>query len=356
MKRRDFLRSSAALLVTASAVRSDGMPALWQKLPRWRGFNLLEQFNGTSKPFVESDLQFMHDHGFDFARIPADYRNWTPGSKTPGGDPYKLDEKTLGYFDQLLTWAEKYGIHINLNLHRAPGFTVAEPPEKLSLWTDAEAQKQFAFQWRTFAQRYRAIPSTRLSFNLVNEPPAKLDPLVYRNAMAIGCRAIREVTPDRLIICDGLGWARKPVPELRDLQVAQAGHGYEPFRLTHYEASWVHSKGWPKPQWPLPMDKGKLYDKAELSRDMVEPWRNLATSGVGAHFSEFGSHNHTPHDVVIRWMTDLLDLLKTADIGWALWNLRGSFGVMDSGRGDVAYEDFKGHKLDRNMLEVLKRF
>jgi endoglucanase len=37
-----------------------------------------------------------------------------------------------------------------------------------------------------------------------------------------------------------------------------------------------------------------------------------------------------------------------------LWNLRGSFGVLDSQREDVAYEDFRGRKLDRAMLELLR--
>jgi len=36
--------------------------------------------------------------------------------------------------------------------------------------------------------------------------------------------------------------------------------------------------------------------------------------------------------------------------------LRGQFGVLDSGREDVTYEDFKGHKLDRRMPELLKRY
>ena len=30
------------------------------------------------------------------------------------------------------------------------------------------------------------------------------------------------------------------------------------------------------------------------------------------------------------------------------------FGILDSGRTDVAYEDFRGHKLDRKMLDVLR--
>ena len=32
----------------------------------------------------------------------------------------------------------------------------------------------------------------------------------------------------------------------------------------------------------------------------------------------------------------------------------GSFGVLDSDREDVAYEDWRGHKLDRAMLDLLQ--
>ncbi len=35
-------------------------------------------------------------------------------------------------------------------------------------------------------------------------------------------------------------------------------------------------------------------------------------------------------------------------------NLRGDFGVLDSNRADVPYEEHKGHKLDRRMLELLR--
>jgi endoglucanase len=55
-------------------------------------------------------------------------------------------------------------------------------------------------------------------------------------------------------------------------------------------------------------------------------------------------------------MEDCLSLWKEAGWGNALWNLRGSFGVMDSERPDVQYEDFKGHKLDRKMLELLRKY
>jgi endoglucanase len=53
-------------------------------------------------------------------------------------------------------------------------------------------------------------------------------------------------------------------------------------------------------------------------------------------------------------MSDCLAVWHEAGWGNALWNLRGSFGILDSERKDVAYEDFGGHKLDRKMLELLR--
>ena len=44
-----------------------------------------------------------------------------------------------------------------------------------------------------------------------------------------------------------------------------------------------------------------------------------------------------------------------ANWGWALWNFRGSFGILDSGREDIRYEDWHGHKLDRQLLELLRK-
>jgi endoglucanase len=53
-------------------------------------------------------------------------------------------------------------------------------------------------------------------------------------------------------------------------------------------------------------------------------------------------------------MKDMLSLWKEVGWGYAMWNLKGSIGVLDSGRTDVQYENYKGHKLDRKMLELIK--
>jgi endoglucanase len=366
MQRRDFFRklfgSAAALALARRGNLWAGEPAmnpplppiakpgpraarLAAKLPRWRGFNLLEKFMAhNNRPFVERDFQWIRQWGFDFARLPMSYQCWTDPAR-----PYDYEAKTLKQIDQAVEWGEKYGLHVSLNLHRAPGYTVARPPEKLDLWTSPQAQKQFNAQWTMLAERYKGIEPKRLSFDLVNEP-AKVESRDYA-AVALGATAaIRAVDPDRLVISDGLHYGRQPCFELAGAGIAQSTRGYEPFGLTHYKASWVNSEGWPEPKWPARGGK----DADWLRAKCIQPWQKLAARGVGVHVGEWGSYNHTPHKVVLAWARDLLGLWKQAGWGWGLWNLRGPFGIVDSQRTDVEYADFHGHKLDTALLELLQ--
>jgi hypothetical protein len=97
-------------------------------------------------------------------------------------------------------------------------------------------------------------------------------------------------------------------------------------------------------------------DRAWLKKNNVDAWKAFAEKGVGVMVGEWGSYNKTPHDVALRWMKDCLENWKEAGFGWALWNFRGDFGILDSNRPDVQYEDWKGHKLDRRMLELLQAY
>ena len=97
-----------------------------------------------------------------------------------------------------------------------------------------------------------------------------------------------------------------------------------------------------------------MWDKARLKTESIDPYNPLVAKGVQIHVGEWGCYNQTPHDVALAWMSDYLSLWKAAGWGFSMWNLRGSFGILDSGRKDVTYEDYKGHKLDRRMLELLR--
>ncbi len=323
------------------------------KLPRWRGFNLLEKFTlGHNAAYQESDFDILAGWKLDFVRLPTDYRCWTTA-------PGQYKEEVLKEIDQAIAWGKQYGIHVNLNLHRAPGYCVNPPQEPLDLWANGpdgeEARRQFAAQWGMFAERYRAIPSTQLSFDLLNEP-GDIPTAAYVRAVTQAVEAIRAVSPERLIIADGLFWGNRPVPELASLQIAQSTRGYAPMQISHFRANWVGgSDAWPTPTWPLDNGNGDWWDKDRLRQAQIEPWKALEAQGVGVHVGEWGAYNRTPHAVVLAWMEDQLALWNEAGWGWAMWNLRGPFGPLDSERTDVSYEDFKGHQLDRSMLELLLR-
>jgi endoglucanase len=211
-----------------------------------------------------------------------------------------------------------------------------------------------AFHWGQLAGRFKGIPSQRLSFDLLNEPP-DIPEDTYVRVVTRLVQAIRAEDPQRLIIADGLRWGSSPVMGLAELGIAQSTRGYEPVQISHFRASWMHgSDTWPVPTWPLHRDQNSIVDKETLRRQRIEPWKKLEAKGVGVHVGEWGAFNRTPHAVVLAWMRDCLELWKEAGWGWSLWNLRGGFGVLDSDRQDVAYEDFRGHKLDREMLTLLQ--
>ena len=236
-----------------------------EKIPGYRGFNLLEKFvkgHGDNGPFKEADFQLISEWGFNFVRLPMDYRIWIAD-----GDWTKFDEKQFKEIDQAVEYGKKYNIHVCINFHRAPGYTVASPPESTNLWTDAETQRICAMHWAYFAKRYKDVPNKYLSFNLVNEP-GEIASADYAKVAKMLIAAIRAEDPDRLIFSDGMQWGRNACMELLPCKVAQFTRGYSPFELTHYKASWVNgSENWPIPQWPVPLSvSGYLFgpSKKEL--------------------------------------------------------------------------------------------
>ncbi|MFQ6133818.1 MAG: glycoside hydrolase family 5 protein [Armatimonadota bacterium] len=354
--RREFIRAAAVggLALASALSESDTQEAqrvTRERLAQWHGFNLLEKFTlGRNAPFVERDFQWMADWGFTFARLPMDYRCWSDAD-----DPMQLKEPVLKEIDQAVELGKQYGVHIDINFHRAPGYSVNRtPPEQMDLWTEERPQEICEFHWRHFARRYKGIPNQQVSFNLFNEP-GRVDPAVHDRVVRRMITAIREEDPDRLIILDGLWWANNVIPGVEDLGVAQSTRGYQPMDVSHYKASWVGGENWPKPSWPGKMRDGKQWDKETL-RERFAPWAEKAKTDPGVHVGEFGAFRFTPHEVVLGWMKDWLDIWAEARVGCALWNLRGSFGVVDSEREDVEYEKFDGdHQLDRKMLELLRQ-
>jgi endoglucanase len=366
MNRRDFLGVSAAAAASlllpartgAATAPAAAQPADQPRLPRRRGFNLPELASGRrGQAFHESDFEWMAGWGFDFARLPLSY--WTWSSRR---DWMKIDEREIAPIDQAIEYGRQHGIHVNLCLHRIPGYCVnGRELEPFLLFDSPRESMEKALaaaihHWQFFAERYRAIPSDRLSFDLLNEPPWMTDQSRYVEIVRALVAAIREQSPDRLIVADGADIGQTPVPGIVDLGVVQSTRGYLPKAVSHYTATWVPKnefESFATPTWPLVDARGQVWNREKLRQELIVKWEPLMQRGVPVHVGEWGCFNRTPHEVTLAWMSDLLGLWQEAGWGWAMWNLRGAFGIVDSGRADVAYEAYRGHQLDRKMLELL---
>ena len=465
-----------------------------------KGFNLLGKFDvsWSNTGFSQKEYSVIHDLGFNFVRLPLDYRTYTLA-----GNWDSFTESKLVNIDQAVEWGKQYNVHVCINLHRAPGYCVNAVDnlpvnQQLNLWKDSVAQKAFVNHWLMFAKRYKDIPADRLSFNLVNEP-SDVEEEVYVSVMNKAIKAIHDITPNRIIFVDGLGYGRGLLLSLKGIpNIAQAIHSYDPFQLTHYKASWVNgSSDWPVPQWPMLSISNFLYgpwksefksplviqgdfesgteiivnvqqvsiestlsikagSKAVLSKKFVcgptlgtdftkivetqwgyqnisnkdfsvilsegattisfensaGDWMTLNSisikngnvmhtfnlsdntwgrkqgtykldengslkntdgsdllpfkdyrdvveiatqNNIPIMVQEFGVHNQTPHKVAVDFLADLSAFFRENNLGWALWNLTGSFGILNSSRSDCAYENYEGYYLDQEMLDALTK-
>lgn len=375
MDRRDFIKNAGMATAAATLAGSQVWAATDNKLPRWKGFNLLDFFSPnpqSSRPPTKEDyFKWMRDWGFDFVRIPMAYPYYLDIDRSRNigpDDVYKISAQAVDKIDSLVAMAHKYGMHVSLNLHRAPGYCVnAGFYEPYNLWKDQAALDAFCFHWNMWARRYKEVSRARISFDLVNEPSMREDmndqhskrtPVPgadYRRVAKAAAEAIRKEHAGHLVIADGNEVGSKVIPEITDLDIAQSCRGYYPGVISHYKAPWAmkdpeHAD---KPVWPGKI--GDQYFSRASLEEFYKPWIELVEKGVGVHCGECGCWSKTPHDVFLAWFTDVVDILTTHKIGYALWEFRGTFGILDSQRADVAYEDWYGHKLDRKYLDVLMK-
>jgi len=337
--------------------------ATWRPKSRLCGFNLLGMFCMTKMQegdprifghFPEDRFRWLHDWGFNYARLPLDYRFFIKD-----GDWMRLDEEQLKKLDAAVDYGRKYGIHVNIDFHRAPGYCCNLPQEPKSLFVDPEPLTAFTNLWAEVARRYRGRPNDELTFDLVNEPANVkgygCTPSNYAVVARAAIAAIHAVDPNRYVMTDGFRWGKVPVMELRPLppMTGESIHCYAPGDVTHFGVP--DRKNPPTcPPWP---PEGASSGRAWLLENVFAAWDELlAKDETFFHLGEFGTNFKVPHATALAWTEDLLKICQEKDLGWAMWNIDGKFGIVDTRRSDIVMEDFEGHKLDREMLTLLQRY
>lgn len=383
--RRKMLKSMAGMAAaTALPLSISGLAAAAEPVrsinPKWYGFNLLEYFSTdpdwmmhfsykNDGVFVEDDFRWIRDWGFNWVRLPMDYRFWTDPN-----DLLKINEKMIEPIDRAIRLGEKYGIHVNIGLHRAPGFCIMDGsdekvtgvryiPEKLNLFHDQAAFDAFVYQWVYFAGRYAGNSNDKLSFNLVNEPIDTVNGKAapdgekqYIRVTRAAIEGIRGKDPKRLIVTDGYEVGTASIPGLFDTGIMQSCHDYWPMQVTHYHAEWVRpdSDKWSLPTWPSLDAEGKLIANRQMVKEHFHSWAELAQHGIPIHFGEMGCNKYVSPKVVYAWFNDALDVIGDLQAGWALWDFRGAFGILDTNRAGTDFKDWHGHKLDHTLLKILQ--
>lgn len=384
MDRRTVLKSLATAALAAALPSSLGLasPAILSRSinPRWYGFNLLEYFSidpdwmkyfpyKDNSHFQEDDLRWMSDWGFNWVRLPMDYRFWTDPN-----DRMKIDDKRVELIDRAIRLGQKYRVHVNISLHHAPGECILNGMSakqtgihvtsgKTSVYTDRATLEAFVHQWTYFATRYKGISNRDLSFNLVNEPLEKGTLLQqgerdYVRVAKTAIAAVRAIDRTRLLITDGYPVGTQPIPGLFDTGILQSAHDYVPALVTHYGIPWGPPQAQignePVPTWPLKNAQGKIIEDRQTLEARFRPWGELAQHGIPIHFGELGCGNHTPPHAAYAWYSDTLDMIGGLRSGWALWNFRGPFGILDTNRAGTRYKNWHGHQLDFTLLNILQ--
>src|SRR5690554_7320159 len=84
---------------------------------------------------------------------------------------YRIDNERVDEILKLIEQANTEGLHVSLNLHRAPGFCInAGFEEPYNLWADPEAMDAFLFHWKHWSKLLGSKTRGEISFDLLNEP------------------------------------------------------------------------------------------------------------------------------------------------------------------------------------------
>lgn len=250
-------------IITAELLnRPTGLPRPSRdQLPAsWRGAGLSNR-KDAQHPYVdfrESDIRILAENGMNFTRVFFDFRTLQYPYTNERDDEVNLIE--LRELDQLIAWGMEYGVHIQICSFGFLGYqsTGGNSYKELS----GAEWDLFRDYWEMLAKRYVGIPSTYLSFDLLNEWDPREEDLFAYNAHMFGeiARAVWAADEDRVVLCSFAGETELSyIEEIAAQGIALGFHPYQPWQIAIRIGGWGYLA---EPEWPLPWF-GSVMDPGE---------------------------------------------------------------------------------------------
>lgn len=292
--------------------------------------------------FQEDDVQYLANLGLDHLRFPVDEEQMFDEAGNKETEAFALLHDALG-------WCQKYGLRAIVDLHilRSHHFNEEEKP----LWTDPVEQEEFITLWQKFSDELSDYPNGMLAYELMNEPVAD-EAEDWNQLVAKAFTAIREMEPERTIVIGSNRWqSADTFDELRvpdDPNILLSFHFYEPFLLTHYQASWTNIADYDGPvhypgmivteeeyaQLSEEMQEivdGRMhtYHRDTLEKMMQKPIAVAKATGLPLYCGEWGVIESAPREARLQWYRDMVAIFEENDIAYANWDYKSNnFGLM----------------------------
>jgi len=221
-----LLQETWMCALTGSECNSDSFALLES-----RGFTdeeIAALFDSYAEHYItEKDIAIIASLGLNCLRVPFWYRNFMNEDLAwYDSDPNK--NPGFRYLDQVIAWAEKYGLYVILDMHGAPGGQSTDhccgSIGKNELYTSEDNLSAMESLWVAIAERYRHS-TVVAAYDIMNEPMNNSPEFengwqagseeaisktlaVYRRMIA----AIRRVDPEHIITVEGI-WSMTYLPD-----------------------------------------------------------------------------------------------------------------------------------------------
>jgi len=283
--------------------------------------------------FTRKDIDYILSAGFDHIRLPIDEEQlWDESGKR--------DAEAFELLKHSLQWCQETGLRAVVDLHilRSHHFNKKEKP----LWTVPAEQDKFIALWKDLSGFLHEWPRGMVAYELMNEPVAD-DPEQWNSLVAKLVDSIRQWEPERTIVIGSNRWqSANTFDKLRipknDRNILLSFHFYEPFFLTHYQASWTNLKDFKGDvNYPgqivlhsnLP-EHQRVYNRDTLLKMMQKPLHLADSLKLPLYCGEFGVIDKAPRQSKLAWYRDMVSIFEEKGIAYANWNYKaGSFGIVD---------------------------